>query len=532
MKLNADIIYDNLKQTMTVESYGHYNNDFALKRPEFFNSDSPELKKNHLYVSRADWLPRNPVLNGDAVIVCVGGQAPIAYLTDKCICFLIKDDNLFAVFNALLKIFDKYEEWEDGLQRILNTTASIQEMIELSFPIIGNPMFVIDVDFRFLAHSRIIDTQDNLAVYRPDENNSFSHSAISESINNDKLEMSVDKPFLVSYFGTLHLGINLFHKNTYAGNLTIHFILRQQRQSDLALAQHLAKMIEKSFNHFAAPGERSDVSSGIVQDILKGFPIDSKMKRHLEKYNRDGQYVCINIKLGNISYHRVPMGYICNLLENLFCGCITFEYESAAVTFINLKELPYSYTDFCGKIGKLLNEMDLKAGISYSFSDLLMARYYYRQACIAYDLGSAASPDSNFYPFRDYILQYMITNCTGEFPQELLFAPGVRELLEYDMNSSANYVHTLRTFLKNNMNTTQTSKDLFVHRSTFNERLKRIQSILQVDLDDPGQRLHLLMTLELIEISEQLTPKPTTAILNSVGKGAEKPSQYIEFFDQ
>jgi hypothetical protein len=113
---------------------------------------------------------------------------------------------------------------------------------------------------------------------------------------------------------------------------------------------------------------------------------------------------------------------------------------------------------------------------------------------------------------------------------ELLFAPGVSQLLKYDINSSAGYIHTLRILLKNNMNITHTAAELFVHRSTLLERLKRIRKILQVDLDDPDQRLHLLMTLKMIETNEKLTSRPPDTTFNrrSLDKSTERVSSYIE----
>ena len=110
MELNADIIYDNLSQVLAVERYGRGKQNLALIRPEFYNRENRELRKNHVYVSRADWLPHNPIFESGVVIVCVGGKPPMKYLTDECVCLLIENNDIFAVFNYLQKIFDKYDK--------------------------------------------------------------------------------------------------------------------------------------------------------------------------------------------------------------------------------------------------------------------------------------------------------------------------------------------------------------------------------------------------------------------------------------
>ena len=55
------------------------------------------------------------------------------------------------------------------------------------------------------------------------------------------------------------------------------------------------------------------------------------------------------------------------------------------------------------------------------------------------------------------------------------------------------------------MNITKTSEDLFLHRSTLLERLKRIENLLQADLSDPDQRLRLLILLKIMETNANIT---------------------------
>ncbi|MFI0420886.1 PucR family transcriptional regulator [Spongiactinospora sp. 9N601] len=56
---------------------------------------------------------------------------------------------------------------------------------------------------------------------------------------------------------------------------------------------------------------------------------------------------------------------------------------------------------------------------------------------------------------------------------------------------------TLRTFLDNESNVSKTATVLHIHRNTVIQRLQRIRSLLDVDLDDPGDRLALRLALRL-----------------------------------
>ena len=68
-------------------------------------------------------------------------------------------------------------------------------------------------------------------------------------------------------------------------------------------------------------------------------------------------------------------------------------------------------------------------------------------------------------------------------------------LLSYDKINNTNYVQTLRIYLANSCNVTQTARQLFVHRHTLLKRLEKICQIGQVDLDDYYTRVHMSITL-------------------------------------
>ena len=508
MKLNADIIFDNLSQSITTESYGHKKKELTLKRPELYNGAGREFKSNQIYISHVDRLPLDPVFGNSVVIISVGGNPPITYLVGKCVCFLIKDTtDLFTIFNLVQQIFDKYDEWDTGLQNILNTTANIKEMVELSFPIFENPILVIDSNFHYLAYSKIIDSQDELATYRPDQNGSIGLNGLDEYLKNYGLNMSMVEPFLMTLRDILYFSINLFEKNIYAGNLTIPFVLHKERQSDIALAQYFAKIIESSFKKYTTIlSSHENILKNILQDLLNCFPVDTRRLQYLQEGNLNGKYICLKMKLKSRS-QKVPVEYLCTLIESSFSGYVAFEYESSIVTFIDVNKISCEEDTLSDMLIKFLQEMNLIAGVSHEFSNLSMARLYYRQACVAIEIGSSIDPNLSYYPFHDYVLLYMISHCMGEFPLELLLTQGICQLLEHDLDSQANYIITLRTYLNNNMNITKTAEELFVHRSTLMERIKRIEALLQTNLDNPDERLRLQILLKIIETNEKLITK-------------------------
>ena len=68
-------------------------------------------------------------------------------------------------------------------------------------------------------------------------------------------------------------------------------------------------------------------------------------------------------------------------------------------------------------------------------------------------------------------------------------------LLNYDNVNNTNYVQTLRIYLSNSGNMTQTAGQLFVHRHTLIKRLDKISSIGNLNLDDYYTRIYMSIAL-------------------------------------
>lgn len=70
-------------------------------------------------------------------------------------------------------------------------------------------------------------------------------------------------------------------------------------------------------------------------------------------------------------------------------------------------------------------------------------------------------------------------------------------LLNYDGTNRTSYVQTLRVYLSNSGNITQTARQLFLHRHTLINRLEKIEEISALRLDDYYSRLYMSIALLL-----------------------------------
>jgi hypothetical protein len=73
----------------------------------------------------------------------------------------------------------------------------------------------------------------------------------------------------------------------------------------------------------------------------------------------------------------------------------------------------------------------------------------------------------------------------------------LQHLMDYDRINKSGYLQTLRVYLANNCNITQTAKQLFLHRHTLINRLEKIEEISGLYLDDYYSRLYISIAMFL-----------------------------------
>ena len=128
--------------------------------------------------------------------------------------------------------------------------------------------------------------------------------------------------------------------------------------------------------------------------------------------------------------------------------------------------------------------------------------YGFRQADIALETAYHRQDDRRVIPFSSCALGYMLRSVQTDLPSRHLAAPELLTLLDYDRKHGTSYFLTLRTFLANERSMPQSAQEMIIHRTTLIYRLKKIQAITGLDLDDPDQRLYLLLSFRILEAED------------------------------
>ena len=154
MKLNTEIIRQALEGEIPVRCKGRRDLSLHLGRPEYFLPGGRRFFAGHLYVARGEQLPQRPEIERGAALLCVGESTYLPYyLEDCCVLQAGERTDLCRLFNLLTAVYDRYDAWSQSLSHVLATSGSVREMISCSQEIFGNPLFVLNKEFHFLAQS-------------------------------------------------------------------------------------------------------------------------------------------------------------------------------------------------------------------------------------------------------------------------------------------------------------------------------------------------------------------------------------------
>ena len=464
MKLSLPVIAERLELSVAVPLPENASEQLYLPRPIFYTGEKI-LRTDTLYLCRGQDLPARISLEERSALICIG--LPEKTASDKVLTnILIMDPSvdIFKLHNAINRIYDQLEDWEELLTQILQTAEPEtipQKLLDASEKIFGNALALLDPDQKILAQTS------------------------SFKINADDTEQ--------------------ISKDISRGDLLLYRLVavpskQPFRKGDLFLLTILAQFLERfarqesGIPNSGNPQLAALFASAIDSGHLSKRSLDSELK----KINRSaqGEYeLCVLMPETDSD---APLAELFAAdLQSEFPDIIVFLHKQSVVAVVN-RDFLSDETEQRHFI-HFVRQNSYRIGVSNHFESLYEIRRYFRQALAALDIGIVEKPEEWVYRFSDYALTYIFRKAEEEFPPEELLSPVYYRLKEYDAKNNTDYINTLRVYLKNQQNAVQTAKDLFIHRGTILYRIKRICEIGETDLKEPNDLLHLYITLHMME---------------------------------
>lgn len=428
------------------------------------------------------------------------------------VCLSYTEGHIFSVINRILTIFTQLQQWMDAMQRVARLEKDMRKLVKCCAEYLDMGIVIVNSEYEIHEY----EVQPWMGFEWSDMKGSDGRMS-SESIeelyrDGAEFEKTFDKIGLSRYQRIdekEESEVCCYYQNfmddeqRYLGRIVFELKKENADAGGLALAEFVANEVTYCFFETmqgAAPTRFSGEFHGLINDILDQKQVSEMNAAAILESNgwkmQDSYCILRMISNGNVqSTH--TLAYYCHLIERDFPYICAIERNEGIFCFVN-QSLDKDNQTFQKQLPYFLRENLFLAGISCTFYNFLNGALYAREASYALTMGQKQNGSFWLHLFSDYTLDYCMRKVTEEYPVKDLIYPGLCILETYDReHPGTDLAITLREYLRQQYNATHTADKLHIHRTTFLYRLRRIEELTGIRLENEETRLHLQLSYAL-----------------------------------
>lgn len=497
MKINAPMLLHHIQKYFNVEFSTIGPTNF-VKNMVFYNTFFNMDKQ--IILVEPDKIVQCVERVNNSIIICLAHADSYPEPGNNDLIVLNDTMSSTMAFNILTYILDYFNEWEISLTDIVYNHHDFQALIDSVNRIIEAPVAIFDSDYRYIAFSKDSNTEEYLRFV--DANN---HIPI-EQVNELNLIPEYAKFESRTEAFTVHGGEDTVFRNIFQNGMYVaRFAVKYTPDADdveyykaiLNAAAPFAETLYDMSSNYAYTSREYRLMHQYMETIFNSNVVEREgFVNLLERLHCKIEDVwrIYSLHLYNPNQLLYSASYTCFQIENSFPGCYCIIFQNSIVCLADISAHARSVNvDFNSYFRKYLKDTKLVGGISRDFKrcsqfeNMFFAKV---QAEYAFDNSPHLTP-GGLADFKDYSLDYLLKYGSNGLSAEHICHPAILTLMKHDRDHSTRFTNTLYEYLRHNMNAVATAKELFIHRSSFINRIERIHELVDIDLTDPDERLYL-----------------------------------------
>lgn len=425
--------------------------------------------------------------NGDDKVLC----------THKNDLIILPTDDLEEILNQILEAFSFYRNWDSSMLAALSSNCLIDDLVRLSERILREPFFILDSGQRLFGKSSLyqndeVDEQwqqlsekgsadipylirlnqsyptihSRKEVYRF-TNEIFPHSCYCKNFFLKEQWIGICN--LLEFHGPLSQGlVDIFSQ--FCSYIQQWFISNSQQQSHLLLDTMLREMLS---------GESKN-----IDDIIYRFEV-MNWKKETPKC-----FFLLRCSSADYNIHT----HLCQTLSQNFDALYAFTYHNSICILCNLEH--QNIRQWSYKLSPWLSRSHYYGCCSTIFTEIALLPDCFHQTEIIFK--NCAREPGHIYHYHDFSLSYGFSVMQNSVHADVIH-PVVDQLQSYDAKHHTEFGKTLYAYLANERHPSVTAEALQIHRSTLVYRLKRLDELLEYDLNDFDTRIHILISYRFLQ---------------------------------
>lgn len=431
----------------------------------------------------------DPVLNSSKCVVC-------SYQTF----YLAIEGTVISIFNEALTAYDFCQTWEASLKDAVYSNSPLQDLVDLAVPVFRNPIFIANWQGRVFAFSR--EYQDDYVrgtwqhIVKTGRVPLYSIQMLRKSDNYSVVLQGTKAALLL--FGELsHRCISGTLKQ--ANDMHLHVQIMEYQTvvttGHCQLADVFLKIV--SFTHFSGLSNYAHSMSKLFCELINGKIVPKEeLDWVLLALGWENKVPCVLLLFEN-NHEQLTKESLNGLLDQNIPQGKRLVYEDETLLLL----LKSEFDTLADDLKKLIEPLDFICGVSLPFAEWDTLAERLNQAKLAIHYGK--SSDSCVRHCEDFTTNYIHDTLLKTANDLYLCHPAVQILNAYDLENEAELCYTLYQYLRYERNSTITSECLHIHRNTLQYRLKKIHELISVDMNNPDIREHLMLSHEMIRITQR-----------------------------
>ncbi|HCX64780.1 MAG TPA: hypothetical protein DHN33_06175 [Eubacteriaceae bacterium] len=490
MKLSMDTVIDSLH-----DSSGYYlrekDNDQCLYSGSRIFRKEIDLSSDWIYIIEANHLMQL-TKDQDLSFICVG-NLKINIVNDKWNVFVLPEqEDIVFIYESVQNVFNKYNNWIEEINQLIFNKKSLQDIFNKACQHLKNPVALFDNCQGLLMTSGQIFSNKLDSVWSFVMEKGYAFKEPVDTLIKSKLYKK-KKPFFYNS-PDRHQNINRLIAPVFIEDRFFGVLAMTDLNASFSKAEYdNFRIVQEIMQNAIKFGEDYIVNMDtpwFLHRLVVGKSIDKTIvSYHLGIMGRktDENFFLWSLSMKNYDHSGdVKIHDYLNHIAGIFQNGIVFHYENT-ILICDYDLSHYEDAEFFKTIEDFITRTNIKASISLIFNNIFELFYAYKQCQIADEFGENEKYKVN--RFTDRYMDYILSIIEKNVRLDVIVFSNIRQINPMNDNG-VELLNTLRTHITTGRNFSATAKELNIHRHTVVYRLKKIENLTNIDLDNAdGDRL-------------------------------------------
>ena len=401
------------------------------------------------------------------------------------------------VLNRIIGIFEKYNNWSIELHSAMYKDDVFQRVLDVAHEVFNTPMFFGHKSRMVFAITRQYTDKDVYEGWDEFKNELKITPHIAKIVQTQgyKPYMDVSRqqsldPLQPNTIIRYQLRTNIYYEGNIFGHLYIYGYDEKPDNAIWQLAKYVGSIYSEVLQYYGVKNTLRFQELSWVIDAIEGKELTTYQIAHLASLAGAEKYDYFELYKFELNDEKLDNAvlWLIDQLDNIE-KALSVPYGNAVVMlrYCMKGEEPSDLE----RIKEILSYCNYDCGISFRFTDIKLIGTAWKQAGLA--LNYADEIYGKIHLFRDCALLGISQEFMDKTTWKSWIMPELISMVESDSEYGTEYFKTLSSYLENGCSPTATSKALFLHKNTLVYRIKKIESLLDVELNDRAiaEYLHL-----------------------------------------